>query len=394
MRILHVFRSPVGGLFRHVVDLATGQMERGHQVGVICDSSLGGTAADSALAKLAPDLALGLTRTRIPRQPAPGDVSALWRVSRKIGETGAEIVHGHGAKGGALARLAWSPRRIVRAYTPHGGSLHDGVGRKFHLWLERALVPRGNLYLFESDYSHNVFLQKLVRPTANTRVVHNGVGRLEFAPIDAAGAATDLVFLGELRMLKGVDVLVAAIASLRQTGRDVTATIVGNGPDQDLFRAQAARLAGGAIRFRDAMPGREALALGRIVVVPSLAESLPYVVLEAAAAGKPVIASRVGGIPEIFGDLANRLVPAGDAGALARAIAEALDNPGRTRADADALRDRVAGEFSVTNMVEGVLTACRDSLDKISAELGGVPAREADRHAPVSPGVEGSRRIA
>lgn len=393
MKILHVFRAPVGGLFRHVVDLARGQIARGHEVGLVCDSSLGGEAADTKLAALAPELALGLTRIGIPRQPGPGDLLALWRVSRIIARTGAEVVHGHGAKGGAFSRLAWSRRSIVRAYTPHGGSLHDGVGLRFHLMVERALVPRGNLYLFESAYSHDVFLHKLAEPAGNARVVHNGVDEGEFAPIEPVAGATDIVFLGELRLLKGVDVLVAAIASLRQTGRDVTATIVGNGPDQDLFRAQAARLAGGAIIFRDAMPCRAALALGKMVVVPSLAESLPYVVLEAAAAGKPVIASRVGGIPEIFGDLANRLVPPGDAGALARAIAEALDNPARAVAEAAMLRERVASDFSVTSMVDGVLDACRDSLEKISAGIRVATPRRDDGLSPPA-GASGARRIA
>ncbi len=60
------------------------------------------------------------------------------------------------------------------------------------------------------------------------------------------------------------------------------------------------------------MPARQAFALGRIMVVPSRAESFPYIVLEAAAAGKPLIATRVGGIPDMFGPLAERLVPPDD----------------------------------------------------------------------------------
>ena len=108
MNILHVFRAPVGGLFRHVVDLARGQIARGHRVGLIADSRTGGERAEETLAALAPQLALGLTRLPMHRQLNPGDAIAAWHVTRRITQTGAHVVHGHGAKGGAYARLAFA----------------------------------------------------------------------------------------------------------------------------------------------------------------------------------------------------------------------------------------------------------------------------------------------
>ena len=105
MKILHVLRSPVGGLFRHVVDLAQGQIERGHEVGMVVDSGTAQRLSEEKLTELAPKLALGLSRFRIYRQPGPADLGAIWHVGRCIRAAGAEIVHGHGAKGGALARL-------------------------------------------------------------------------------------------------------------------------------------------------------------------------------------------------------------------------------------------------------------------------------------------------
>ena len=74
------------------------------------------------------------------------------------------------------------------------------------------------------------------------------------------------------------------------------------------------------MRFLPPMPARQAFALGRIMVVPSRAESFPYIVLEAAAAGKSLIATGVGGIPDMFGPLAERLIPPDDCGALERAL--------------------------------------------------------------------------
>ena len=356
MKILHVLRAPVGGLFRHVVDLAHGQIERGHDVGMVVDSRTGNALSESALAGLAPKLALGLSRYPIFRQPGPADVAAVWHVAGRIHKSGAEIVHGHGAKGGALARLAPARGALIRAYTPHGGSLHDAVGGRMSVLLERALKRRGQLYLFESAYSRDTFHRKVGRPEALVRVVHNGVRRDELAPVALAGEAADIVFLGEMRALKGVDVLIDALAYCRRTGRRLTAALIGDGPDVATFRAQVDRLGlQGLVTFRKPMPTRQALAQGRIVVLPSRAESLPYVVLEAAAAGKPLVATHVGGVPEVFGPLAGRLVAPGDAAALAKAMVDAVDD--EAAAMSQALRQRIEKAFSVEAMVESVLNA-------------------------------------
>ena len=149
------------------------------------------------------------------RQPYPTDLFALGHVMRRIAQTKADVVHGHGAKGGAYARLAFNARRAVRAYTPHGGSLlfgHDTLAGKFYLTTERLLMLRGDLFLFESAYSAEMFRRKIGTPNGLVRIVHNGVTRAELEPVTPALDATDLVFMGELRHLKGVDVLIEAIA--------------------------------------------------------------------------------------------------------------------------------------------------------------------------------------
>jgi glycosyltransferase involved in cell wall biosynthesis len=370
LNILHVFRAPVGGLFRHVLDLTREQIARGHRVGLIADLRTGGENAEKVLGELAPALTLGLSRFPMRRHVNPGDFFALAHVMRRIAEARADVVHGHGAKGGAYARLALNTSGKVRAYTPHGGSLlfrHDTMAERFYLATERILMLRGNLFLFESGYSEAVFRRKIGNPRGLVRVVHNGVSREEFEPIIPRSDASDLVFLGELRgAVKGIDVLVDAIAILHREGRRLTATIVGSGPDRDALVAQVERLGLSAdIRFEPAMPGYQALTLGRIMVAPSRFESLPYVVLETAAGGKPLITTRVGGIPEIYGPLSDRLVPPDDAPALARAIAAALDDPAETAATAAKLRQRVLDGFSVEAMVDGVLAGYQAVLEML-----------------------------
>src|ERR1700724_486513 len=151
LSILHVFRAPVGGLFRHVLDLVRGQTAAGHRVGIVADATTGGERAEAALTEIAPLLALGITRVAMSRHLGLSDVSAVRRVAQAIRASGADVVHGHGAKGGAYARLAGS--RALRAYTPHGGSLHFDPRTPIgfvYLTLERALLRRTDLILFES----------------------------------------------------------------------------------------------------------------------------------------------------------------------------------------------------------------------------------------------------
>ncbi len=360
MKILHVLRAPVGGLFRHVVDLARGQIARGHQVGVIADASTGGTRAEAVLAELAGDLALGLTRVPMSRHIGVSDAIAARHVASRANEADADVVHGHGAKGGAYARLTGGT--ALRVYTPHGGSLHYGraspVGL-IYLTLERVLMARTGLFLFESAFGRDAFARKIAQPRGLVRVVHNGVTAQEFAAVPSRADATDLVFVGELRMLKGVDVLIDALAQLPAP---VTATVVGDGPDAAALHAQAARLDSGRVRFLAPMPAREAFALGRCLVVPSRAESLPYIVLEAAAAGMPLIATDVGGIREIFGPAAGRLVPPADPAALAGAITAVTRGRDQALDDALTLRARVQAHFSAETMTEQIIGAYQQAL--------------------------------
>ena len=149
------------------------------------------------------------------RHANPGDLSALAHVMRRVAQTEADVVHGHGAKGGAYARLVVrQAKRAVRAYTPHGGSLlfgHDTLAGKFYLATERLLMLRGDLFLFESAYSADIFRtqdRRSARPGAHRpqRRVARGIR----ADRRSAPDATDLVFMGELRPVKGIDVLIDA----------------------------------------------------------------------------------------------------------------------------------------------------------------------------------------
>ena len=366
LKIVHLLRAPLGGLWRHVLDVTRGQIERGHRVGLIVDSTTGGANAEAALAELAPRLALGLMRLPITRELNPRDIGALWTISRWLTDRAPDVLHGHGAKGAALARLTPAAPDAIRVYTPHGGSLVYSPGTLkggFYRTLERILNSRTDLFLFESTYIADLFRSVISKPHAMVRVVRNGIAEAEFEPVTPRADATDIVCVGELRPVKAMDVLIEAIAVMARSGRKVTATLAGDGPDAQKLRAQAKRLGVDTqIRFIGHAPARTAFAMGRMLVMPSRAESLPYVALEAAAAGLPIIATDVGGVHEIFGPHAGHLIPADDIGALIAEITEALAKPQELRQLADTLRLRVRSEFSLSTMVECNLSAYREAI--------------------------------
>lgn len=337
LRIIHCFRSPIGGIFRHVRDLAEAHANAGHDVGIVCDSITGGTYEDALFDGIRPFLTLGLTRLPIRRAVVPGDIGTIWNSYKQIRKLQPDILHGHGAKGGALARIIGSALRVnryrvSRLYSPHGGTLHynkASPGGWALLRLERLQERLTDAIVFVCDYERDTYTAKLGTPTVRFERIYNGIDEREFEPIPPRLDAADFLYLGMLRDLKGPDVFVDAFARTeRLIGRPLSALMIGDGPDREKYAGMIAqRGLGQRLALLPAMKAREAFALARNVVVPSRAESMPYVVLEALAAEKSVIASRVGGIPEVLGRDSPALCEPGNSEALARAMASALEEP-------------------------------------------------------------------
>lgn len=375
LSILHVFRAPLGGLFRHVLDLARGQIARGHAVGIFCDASTGGPRADQVFAELGPQLSLGVTRVPMSRYPSLTDLRAQIAAIATRRRIAPQIVHAHGSKGGVYARLPAlvSPgRSYVTAYTPHGGSFNYKPGsaeHRIYMAVERLLEPATDMFLFESAFIAGRFEAHIGhQPRTDHRIVLNGISEAEFEPIDHAQARFDLVYLGELRSAKGVDTLIEALAILKRRDRlTPRILIVGSGPDEAVLRQMTVDQGVAAqCVFDPPGPIRAALAKAHVMVIPSRAESLPYVILEAAAAAQPLIATDVGGIKEIYGPRhAGRLIPPDDPIVLADTIRAALAKPAADRlAEAADLAEHVRSRFRLDAMVDGVLDAYRAALAK------------------------------
>jgi glycosyltransferase involved in cell wall biosynthesis len=363
LRILHCFRSPVGGIFRHVRDLAKEQSRAGHQVGILCDSSTGGAHEDRLFEGIMPYLALGLTRIPIDRAISPRDIPVFWRSYKQIRSLQPDILHGHGAKGGALARLAGSALRVnryrvSRLYSPHGGSLHfnpRGFAGRMVFRLEKFQEMATDAIVFVCEFERNAYIAKVGDIDIRNEVVYNGVDEEDFVPVPEAPDAADFLYVGMLRDLKGPDIFIDAFAKTeRILKRPLSAVMIGDGPQRDKYQEMmTVRGLGQRIAMRPAMNIREAFTNAPTVVVPSRAESMPYIVLESLAAGKAVIASDVGGISEALGQDSGALVPAGDSDALAAVMAESIRDPGwRDRNMPD--RKRFQETFSAVTMARRV----------------------------------------
>jgi len=364
----------VGGIFRHVRDLAEEHSRAGHDVGILCDSTTGGAHEDALFDRITPYLSLGLTRLPIRRSVGTSDVSSLWSSYKHIKSLRPDVIHGHGAKGGVLARVIGSALRVnkyrvARLYSPHGGSLHyrrntpkgQGIFR-----LERFMERFTDALVFVCDYEQRTYESKVGTPRTLSRRVYNGISDSEFATIPARSDAVRFVYIGMLRDLKGPDLFIDAFAKTeRLVGRPLSALMIGDGPDRDKYETMMIEMGlGRRIGLLPPMPVHDALTMSNIIVVPSRAESMPYIVLESLAAGKAVIAASVGGIPEVLGQDSAALAQPASSDDLARIMADAISTPDWREThmpDADNFR----AVFSASAMAASVLTLYQELLNEI-----------------------------
>jgi len=356
LRIIHCFRSPVGGIFRHVRDLVSKQSQAGHQVGIICDSNTGGDYEDRLFEAIRPLLSLDIHRIPMARSIAPQDISALMRTRSLIKSMQPDIVHSHSAKGGVYGRMGtWlAGSKAKTFYCPHGGAMHYDArsikGRVFFA-AERFLERMTSSLVFVSDYERQAYHDKVGKPRCPEAIVFNGVSREEFEPVAKQENPADFLYIGMKRDLKGPDVFLDALSIARTiSGKDLTAWFVGDGPDEAKYDAQIKHLdLTHSVHVSPAMPARNAFALAQIVVVPSRAESMPYLVLEALAAQMPMVAVNVGGIPEILSEEKEDLVQPGDANALAQAMLKLYESKDK-QARAVQISERLKTRFSLESM--------------------------------------------
>jgi glycosyltransferase involved in cell wall biosynthesis len=270
---------------------------------------------------------------------------------------GATHLHNHFADSSAnVAMLASSLSGVPFSYTLHGpAELFEPES-----WHLRTKVARSAFTVCISHFARSqAMLFSDPDHWSKLRIVHCGVTPARYAAPQAFPTGRlRLLFVGRLTAIKGLRVLMAALDRARAVNPAIDLTLIGDGEDRAWVEAQAARLGGVVcLGFRSQGEVAAALAEHDAFVLPSFAEGVPVVLMEAMASGRPVIATRVGGVSELVADgQSGLLVAPGDAEALANAIL-------RLAADADlrsqmgaAGRDAVRADFDVDREARRILT--------------------------------------
>ncbi|MGS5086078.1 glycosyltransferase family 4 protein [Hydrogenophaga sp. A37] len=257
-------------------------------------------------------------------------------------------LHNHlGDSSGTVTMLAAELVAIPFSITLHGPEIFQSAQR----WRLDAKIARAQFVACISEFGRKQAMRFSDEAHWHKlKVVRCGVNPGLYAAEPTARKGHDLLFVGRLEERKGVNFLLDALALLKARGSDVRLKIVGNGPQKEALQSQTATLSLDAmVNFagtKDEVGVSEALRHADLLIVPSLSEGLPVVIMEALASGVPVVASAVDGIPELVRDgETGRLVPPADPQALANGIEQLLQDPGVRLRMGNAGRQLVAAEY-------------------------------------------------
>jgi len=363
-RIAYVVATTAGGTGRHVAMLARGCADRGMDVSVF---------GPAATRELFP--ATRFAPVDIGDRPRPGrDAAAVLWLRRLIAHGEPDVVHAHGVRAAAAAALA-RPRRPGRPgpallVTVHNAAPPGALSGTVYRALERLAARRADAVLCVSADlaermrragARDIALAVVPAPPGAAPVA----GAVEKARADIAASGRPVVLaVGRCVPQKGFDVLVEAMSLLRDRDPAPLLAIAGNGPLAGQLARQA-RAVRADVRFlgpRSDVPAL--LAAADVAAVPSRWEGQPFIVQEALRAGRPLVASRVGGTPALTGEDGALLVPPGDPGQLAAALRSVLDDP--------ALSGRLAASAAAR---AAALPLPSDAIDAVAAVYSRLRAR-------------------
>jgi glycosyltransferase involved in cell wall biosynthesis len=349
---------PDGGVARHVIDLVNGLDPERWVVDLACPPG-----SDPWVA-LADRPGVQLHRLAPGKEPGVSDAADLRRLLTLV--TQADVIHGHASKAGFLTRFAAAlrGRRRVAVFTPHAWSFWARERRsRAWLTLERLAAHWCGAIVGVSDAERRAGLEAGVGTESQYRVIHNGIDAETFDRPRRVVPGRILV-VGRLAPQKRPDVALQALARVREKHPEAQLDLVAHGPLEGETTALVGEL-GLRDHVRLLTKGAdvpELLSEAACFLLTSDYEGFPYTVLEAMAAGVPVVSTRVGGVPEQVADGETGLLfEPGDPAAAAAAVEQLLADPERAHRLSEAGRERVRREFGRERMVRET-AALYDSL--------------------------------
>jgi glycosyltransferase involved in cell wall biosynthesis len=361
--ILHVHAPGfMGGAERVVQLLAGAQREAGHDVtvAVVLDVD------DRADAFCGPLETAGVrvVRWQVPHRRYDVEHTQVTELCRKLGPT---VVHAHGYRADVVAAHAARRAGIPVVSTAHG---FTGGGLKNRLFqnIQCRSLRRADAVIAVSRPLARELARRGV-PGDRIHVIPNGFrpdgARLEPAEArERLGVSPGVVHLGWVGRVtpeKGLDILLEALGHLDDL--TLTVSVIGDGRSRpELERRAASSLASGRVRWHGSVPDAGSLFPAfDLFVLSSRTEGTPIVLFEAMAAGVPVVATAVGGVPDVVSGKEAVLVPSADPYALAEAIRAVLDSPDAAAARAREARTRLEEQFGVGAWVEAHMEVYRSA---------------------------------
>ena len=365
MRILHSLHAHAcegGHPLPHIYDLAMKQAQNGHQVGIVYAQSGHLAITKTLLEKLQKFCALGVFQLTIdtssPLTEAQTIFPAISRARAFVQKTAPDLLHAHGGKNPREVLNAWlisrqgNKARFV--YSPHGTL----ASNRRQSWpasnAEKQLWRKADGIIFESADSEKRILDRFGPPRGTTRVIYDGLAQEDFAPRQIIDMASDFLTLGELALEQGIDTLIKALARMKNSHK-TGALIVGSGAQEKQLRAQVDRYGlSHAVFFNAPLHPKDAFLKGGCLVLPSRSSIAPRLVLQAAAAGMPMILTDIGAVRELIGEIEMPLIQPNDTGALQDQLVSYLTDTQPFLARATALRQSVAKNFTRARMADEV----------------------------------------
>ena len=264
-------------------------------------------------------------------------------------------IHNHFAMASSsVAMLASELSGIPYSFTLHGPADFLDTGR----WRLDEKIARASFVACISQFCRSqamLFSDPAHWPRLH--IVHCGVDPDRYAAASDRPAGRDVLFIGRLAAAKGVPVLLEAFAQLRDAWPDARLTLIGDGPARAALEARSRELGlTQAVRFTGYLSQAEVaseLARCDLFALPSFAEGVPVVLMEAMASGRPVVTTRIAGIPELVQDgISGCVVAPGDVDAFAEAMIAVLADPETARSMGQAGHEKVSAEFNVRHEAE------------------------------------------